>query len=102
MSLKRIKPFSGIKIITSETDEMEVAHLLRTDESLNLVCQDCGGSRFRVEAFITAKLDILTGEHLIISKVDYDKVLVNKVIKCIHCDSEDFVPLQETKAEASV
>jgi len=102
MALKSLKPFSGLKIVTSEMDEMEVAHLLRVDKSLNLVCQDCGGSRFRVEAIINAKLDILTGKHLIISKADYEKVQVNRVIKCVHCKSEDFAPLQETKAEESV
>lgn len=96
MPLKRLKPFDGLSVLTSEMDEIEVAHLLGGDKkNLSLTCQDCGGSRFKVQAFIPAELDILTGKHTVITHVDYKKVVVNRVVRCVHCDSTDFVMITE-------
>ena len=95
MSLKNIKPFEGLKVRTTELDDVEVAHLLRKPEKLHLICQDCGSRRFKVEAIMTAEMDILTGDSIIITGIDYHKVMVNRVKKCAHCNCEDFVPIQE-------
>lgn len=98
MALKDLKAFDGLKIITSETDEIEVGHLLKANKNLNLVCQDCGGRRFAVDAFIPASVEILTGEHIIMTHVDYKEVIVNRVLKCVHCDCTDFVTITEPES----
>lgn len=88
---KELKPFDGITILTSEMDEIEVAHLLKVKDNLSLVCQDCGGNRFEVEGFIPTKLEIISGKHIAVTRVDYKSILVNRVLKCAHCSSDDFV-----------
>lgn len=95
MSLKKVKPFDGLRIRTTELDDMEVAHLLRTPEKLHLACQDCGGRRFKAEVVMTAEMDIITGDSIIIADVEYHKVMVNRVIKCSHCSCKEFVAIQE-------
>jgi len=95
MALKDLEPFDGLQVLTSEADEIEVGHLLRVNKKLKLICQDCGGRRFAVEAFIPATVEILTGEHIVVTHVDYKKVVVNRVLKCVHCDSVDFVTITE-------
>lgn len=91
MALKDLEPFDGLSIITTEMDEIEVGHLL--NENLSLLCQDCDSRRFTVEAFIPAELDVITGKHVAITQVDYKKVIVNRVIRCVHCGGTDFVTL---------
>jgi DNA-directed RNA polymerase subunit RPC12/RpoP len=93
MSLTDLIPFDGLSVLTTEMDEIEVAHLL--NESLDLTCQDCGGRRFEVEAFIPATLEILAGKHTIVTHVDYHNVNVNRVIRCVHCHSIDFVNITD-------
>ena len=99
MPLRKLEPFDGLSVLTSEMDEIEVAHLLGGDKNLSLTCQDCGGKRFKVQAFIPAELDILTGEHTVITHVDYKKVVVNRVVRCVHCDSTDFVLITESEED---
>jgi DNA-directed RNA polymerase subunit RPC12/RpoP len=95
--LKNLKPFNGLSVITSEMDEIEVGHLLKATEDLGLVCQECGSRRFEVEGFIPIKAEILTGKHILLAHVDYEEVLVNRVAKCAHCSSTDFVMITEEK-----
>jgi len=97
VSLKNLKQFDGLSVITSEMDEIEVGHLLKATEDLSLVCQECGSRRFEVEGFIPIKAEILTGKHIIIAHVDYEEVLVNRVARCAHCSSTDFVMITEEK-----
>jgi len=97
--LKKLKPFDGLSVITSEMDEIEVGHLLKATEELSLVCQDCDSKRFKVEAFIPVEAEILTGEHIVLAHVDYKEVIVNRVLKCAHCDSTDFVTITEHNKE---
>lgn len=96
MALKDLKPFEGLSIITSEMDEIEVGHLLKADKSLSLICQDCGGQRFKAAAYIPVDIEILTGEHIIITHVDYKEVQVNRVLECVQCHSKDFITITES------
>ena len=96
MALKNIKPFDGLSVITSEMDEIEVGHLLKATKELGLVCQDCGSKRFNVEAYIPIDAEIITGKHVILAHIEYKEVLVNRVVKCVHCDSTDFVTTTES------
>jgi hypothetical protein len=95
MALKDLKAFDGLRILTTEMDEIEVGHLLKVSKKLSLVCQDCGGRRFAAEAFIPAQIEILTGKHVIMTHVDYKEVVVNKVLKCVHCDCTEFVTITD-------
>ena len=99
MALKKLKPFDGLSVITSEMDEIEVGHLLKATEELSLVCQDCDSRRFKVEAFIPVEAEIITGRHVVLAYVDYKEVLVNRVVKCAHCDGTDFVTITEHNRE---
>lgn len=99
MPLKKLKPFDGISIITSEMDEIEVGHLLKATEELSLVCQDCDSKRFQVKALIPVDAEIICGKHVILAHVDYKEVLVNRVIKCAHCDGTNFVTITEHNQE---
>jgi len=95
MSLKNIEPFDGLSIITSQMDEIEVGHLLKATPTLGLICQDCGGQRFKAAAYIPANIEILSGKHLILTHVEYKKVIVNRVLECVHCRCTDFVTITE-------
>jgi hypothetical protein len=104
MALKDLEAFDGLNIITTELDEMEVAHLLRVRSNLGLICQDCGSARFVVKGFVPVEMEILTGEHLVMTSVEYEKTILNRVVKCAHCDCTDFVaitnPTEEKDGEA--
>ena len=93
MAITDLKPFDGLSVLTTEADEIEVAHLLKTNKLLGLVCQDCGGKRFKVQAFIPTELEVITGEHIVITHIDHKETVVNRVAKCVHCGSEDFVTI---------
>ncbi len=96
MALTDLKPFDGLSIITSEMDEIEVGHLLKADKNLSLICQDCGSQRFEAAGFIPVNVEILTGDkHIILAHVDYKEVIINRVIKCVHCGSTDFITITE-------
>ena len=95
MSLKKLKPFDGLSVITSEMDEIEVGYLLKATEDLSLVCQDCDSKRFTIEGFIPIEAEIITDKHIVLAHVDYKEVLVNRVVKCAHCGSTDFVMITE-------
>ena len=99
MPLKKLKPFDGLSVITSEMDEIEVGHLLKATEELSLVCLECDSRRFKVEAYIPVEAEIITGEHIVLAHVDYKEVIVNRVLKCAHCDSTDFVTITEHNQE---
>lgn len=99
MALKDLKPFDGLSVITSEMDEIEVGHLLKATEELGLVCMDCGGRRFSVEAYIPINAEIITGKHVILAHIEYKEVIVNRVAKCAHCDCTDFVTITESGQE---
>lgn len=95
MALTDLEAFDGLHLITTELDEIEVAHLLKTNENLSLVCQDCGGRRFEVTALIPVEMEILSGKHTVITHVDYKKTVVNRVERCVYCNGTDFVTIQE-------
>ncbi len=95
MALTDLEAFDGLHLITTELDEIEVAHLLRANDSLSLVCQDCGGKRFKVTGLIPVEMEILSGKHIVITDVDYKKAVVNRVDTCAYCGSIDFVTIQE-------
>ena len=95
MALTDLEAFDGLHCITTELDETEVAHLLRVNSNLGLVCQDCGGKRFKVSGLIQTEMEILSGKHTVIAGIDYKKVIVNRVEKCAYCGSEDFITIQE-------
>jgi hypothetical protein len=97
MARKDLKAFDGLNLLTTEMDEIEVAHLVKAKSNLSLVCEDCGGRRFVAEGFIPVSLNILTGEHIIISHIDYKEILVNRVNKCITCGCTDFIPITESE-----
>lgn len=98
MALRDLEPFDGLSIITSEMDEIEVGHLLKATPTLGLICQDCGGQRFKAEAYIPAEVEILTGsEHLLLTNVEYKKVVVNRVLGCAICQSTDFITITESQ-----
>lgn len=99
MGDKDLKPFDGISIMTSEMDEIEVGHLLKVNKNLSLTCQDCGSNRFEADALIPARLEVISGKHIAVTRVDYKEVLVNRVLKCAHCDCTDFVTITETQEE---
>ena len=100
MPLKDIEPFEGIRIITTEADEREVAHLLQKKGCFGLICQDCGSERFIVEAVIPAELEILAGNKaIVITKADFASVKINRVKKCAHCGCDDFVEISERNVE---
>ena len=104
MAINDLEAFDGLSIITTELDEMEVAHLLRVKSNLDLICQDCGSSRFVVQGFIPVEMEILTGEHIAITSVEYEKTILNRVVRCAHCNCVDFVtitnPTEEKNGEA--
>ena len=95
MALTDLEAFDGLHLLTTELDEIEVAHLLKADKNLGLICQDCGGRRFKVSALVPVEMDILSGRHTVITSVDYNKTVVNRVEKCVYCGSIDFVTIQE-------
>jgi hypothetical protein len=98
MALKDLEAFNGLSIITSEMDEIEVGHLLKAHPTLGLICQDCGGQRFKAEAYIPAEIEILTGsEHILLTNVEYKKVAVNRVLECATCQSTDFITITESQ-----
>lgn len=99
MALRDLEPFDGLSVITSEMDEIEVGHLLKADKTLGLICQDCGGQRFKAAAYIPAKVEILTGKHIVLAAVDYEKVIVNRVLECVHCQGVDFITITESSQE---
>lgn len=99
MALKDLEPFDGLSVITSKMDETEVGHLLKADETLGLICQDCGGQRFKAAAYIPATVEILTGKHVVLTDVDYEKVIVNRVLECVHCQGIDFIAITESSRE---
>ena len=96
MALKDLEPFSGLSIITSEMDEIEVGHFLKASDTLGLICQDCGGQRFKAEAYIPAEIELLVGKHLLLTHIEYKKVVVNRVLECVSCQSTDFVTITES------
>jgi hypothetical protein len=96
MSLSDLKPFGGLSVLTTELDEIEVGHLLRTSDLLSLICQDCGGKQFRITTLIPAEMEVITGEHIVITHVEYKETLVNRVVRCVHCNSEDFVTINNS------
>ena len=93
MSRTDLEPFDRLQVLTTEIDEIEVAHLLQVNPNIRLICQDCGGRRFTAEGFIPVGLEILTGEHIVVSHIDYKKVVVNRVLRCSHCGSEDLITI---------
>ena len=96
MSLTDLKPFDGLSIITSELDEIEVGHLLKTNKGLSLICQECDGRRFEAVGFIPVNVEILTGDkHVALAHVNYEEVIISRVIKCVHCGSKDFITITE-------
>jgi hypothetical protein len=96
MSIKDLEPFGGISIVTTDADEREVAHLLQVKNCRGLMCQDCGGERFLVSAIIPAELEILSGnEAIVVTKVNFQSVKVNRVIKCAHCGCDDYTEVAE-------
>jgi hypothetical protein len=99
MSRSDLEAFDGLNVITSEMDEIEVAHLLRKNANLSLMCQDCGGRRFTVQGFIPVEAEILAADHIVISHIDYQKVVVNRVLKCSHCAGTDFVTITEAEED---
>ena len=101
MSLKDLKPFDGLSVITSEVDEIEVGHLLKATKELGLVCLDCDSRRFIVEAYIPITAEIITGKHVILAHVEYEEVAVNRVVKCAHCAGTDFITTTEPTQEKS-
>ena len=97
MGRNKLEPFDGLSVITTETDEIEVAHLLKQNTNLSLICQDCGGKRFEVEGFIPVGLNILAENHIVVSHIDYEKIVVNRISKCSHCGGVDFVTLTNSE-----
>lgn len=93
MSLKTLEPFDGLSVITSEMDEIEVGHLLKAVEGLSLICQDCDGKRFTVRGYIPVEAEIISDKHVVLAHVEYEKLVVNRVMKCTHCGSTDFVAI---------
>ena len=93
MALKDLEAFDGLDVITTEMDEIEVGHLLKAGDNLSLICQDCGNSRFLVSGFIPVEMEILTGDHILVSHIDYKKVIVNRVLKCVYCGGTNFVTI---------
>jgi DNA-directed RNA polymerase subunit RPC12/RpoP len=93
MSLKTLEAFDGLSVITSEMDEIEVGHLLKATEDLSLVCQDCDGKRFTVQGYVPVAAEIISGKHVVVAHVEYEKLIVNRVVKCTHCGSTDFVTI---------
>ena len=101
MSRSDLEPFDRLEVITTELDEREVAHLLQTSSNLKLICQDCEGRRFVAEGFIPVSLDILSGEHILVSHIDYRKIVVNRVLKCAHCGCDDLVTITDPVEDVS-
>ena len=99
MSLTDLEPFDGLSVITSEIDEIEVAHLLHQGTKLGIICQDCGGRKFKVEGFIPVELELIANQHIAVTHIDYKKVIVNRVVRCVHCDCTDFVTITEATEE---
>ena len=101
MALKDLEPFNRLSLVTTEMDEIEVAHLLRIDEDLRLVCQDCGSKKFKVEVLIEAEMSLIAGRHTVITHVDYKRAIVNRVVRCDYCDCTDFITITEPSQEKS-
>jgi len=101
MALTDLKPFDGLSILTTEIDEIEVAHLVKVKPNLGLMCQDCGSRRFKVEGYIPVELEMLVEKHTIITDIDYKAIKVNRVVKCVYCFSTDFVTITNPTQEES-
>lgn len=96
MAIDDIEPFEGISIVTTNRDEQEVAHLFQKEGCHGIYCQACGSERLVVSAIIPAELEILSGEEaIIIAEVNYLSVKINRILKCAHCGSEDFISITE-------
>lgn len=99
MALTDLEAFDTLSVMTTEMDEIEVAHLIKKKGNLDLLCQDCGGRRFKVEGFIPIEAEILAGRHTIMANINYKKVIVNRVTKCAHCNSIEFVAISNPDQE---
>lgn len=98
--MRDVKPFQGISIITTKVDDEEVEHLLGLEEGMWLMCPDCGGCRFKVDALIKAELEVVSGEVTLIADADYSEVLVNRVRECAHCHFKgEFVPIHKEEVK---
>ena len=97
MALTDLEPFDGLSIITSEMDEIEVAHLLKKNSALSLMCQDCGSKRFMAVGYIPVEVEMLSGKHTILTDIDYKKLVINRVVKCAHCNSSEFAIINNSK-----
>ena len=91
MDIKEVKPFNGIILVTTKADENEVSHLCN---KLGLVCNDCGGKRFKVNSIANMTLEIISDKkNLIITNISCDRALANRVEQCANCGSKNFRPV---------
>jgi hypothetical protein len=83
------KPLEHMRIITTQQDEKYVEALLDKKIPRGLICQECGSTRFVVEAYIKARLEVLNESTVsVITGVDSEVAYVNKIMECAMCRSK--------------
>jgi rRNA processing protein Krr1/Pno1 len=90
-----LKPFEHISIRTTLEDEEQVSVLTKNKEESGLICGQCGSTRFTVEAYIKAKIEILNESRiLIITGVEHEVAYVNRVVECTICKAKKPIPVK--------
>jgi len=83
------KPLEHMRIVTTQQDEEHVEALLDKKVSRGLICQSCGSTRFVVEAYIKAKLEVLNESTIaVVTGINNEVAYVNRIVECAVCRSK--------------
>ena len=86
-------PFGGLRVMSTVTDERQIAALLDETGKTKLTCLTCGSNSFTINTLIKTHLDISFGSHdqkaIIREKKAREAMLLN-VVECSTCKGSDY------------
>jgi len=86
-----MKPFSGLRVVTTDKDEDGIKFLLSSVASEGITCTDCSSKKFRVKAVIETELVISKGDNILVCGQHDTRISVTNILKCQNCGCTDYI-----------